>query len=533
MLGWFKKLVKKDQKTQARSPNPVTSKVSSSSEKPSESRRSHLASAKSSPTLHPIISWPENCIRWSRLYDAYICHSDKDSNYALKLLSYLESQPENLRCFLPMRDMSLGSPIPSEICSGLRNSHCWIMLLTPEFLSDGWCKFQMHQALVESPLSEGRFIPVMINLEMSQYPPELRFMHAIRSRSCDDSVFCQIRNSISSYLIENLQTIDSKMMRQPVSSSNIHENSDETHKSGSSTLEIGDKADESSSNIQKTSYEALTPASGMDRSRSDVLDRSSNMHGKSYKAQESCSNMQKIGPETEISSRDIHERSDKTQEASRQMQAICSDVQEVGKGMKERIGEVQENTGDMQESCKLQGTSMGIESISNKTQDTYFNAQKNFDNKEGSSLKTEHSSHNLKVISCETSEHCSNLKEINNKSQECGFITNDMKNETPEAAKKMHKINCDIQEFSRMGQGRGCQMQDSTNIKEEMINYIQNSNVNTQNVDNSLCINSTDIYTNQEDTQLTNSDRYTREGALALNQMAGSCRWTSSGRETY
>ncbi|OCT72285.1 hypothetical protein XELAEV_18035260mg [Xenopus laevis] len=196
--------------------------------------------------------------------------------------------------------------------------------------------------------------------------------------------------------------------------------------------------------------------------------------------------------------------------------------------MKERIGEVQENSGDMQESCKLQGTSMGIESISNKTQDTYFNVQKNFDNTEGSSLKTEHSSHNLKVISCETSEHCSNLKEINNKSQECGFITHDMKNETPEAAKKMHKINCDIQEFSRMGQGRG-----STNIKEEMTNYIQNSNVNTQNVDNSLCINRTDIYTNQEDTQLTNSDRYTREGALALNQMAGSCRWTSSGRETY
>ncbi|KAG8434725.1 hypothetical protein GDO86_012902, partial [Hymenochirus boettgeri] len=140
--------------------------------------------------------WVPATIRWSSSYDVYICHSEKDSKYALELLSYLEAQPEKLRCFLPMRDMEVGSPIPYEICHGLGSSHCWIMLLTSDFLSDSWCKYQMHQALAESPVSEGRFIPVMINLQISQYPPELKYMFSIRSASFDSSIFANVKKSI-------------------------------------------------------------------------------------------------------------------------------------------------------------------------------------------------------------------------------------------------------------------------------------------------------------------------------------------------
>ncbi|KAE8592026.1 hypothetical protein XENTR_v10018631 [Xenopus tropicalis] len=541
MLEWLKQIVRKDQQKTARPPNPVTSsKITSCSGTFSSSHQNYLVPKECSPPPHPNISWPEKCIRWSRLYDAYICHSERDSNYALALLRYLETQPEKLRCFLPMRDMSLGSPIPSEICSGLGNSHCWIMLLTPEFLSDDWCKFQMHQALIESPLSEGRLIPVMINLEMSQYPAELRFMHAIRSWSCDDSVFCKIRNSILSYMTKTLQTTDSKTERQSVSSSNILEDSNKTHMSCSSTLEKKCKADKSSTNIEK-SCEALTPDSAMQKRSSDVLEISSNMHKESYKSQESCSYMQKVGPETEILSREINERSYETQEASRQMQAICC---EASKFMKERNGEAQKNSGTMQGSWMLQETSMVCESISHKTQilndnkqnsheaqkpysstqERNCDVQKNHYNIEDGSLKKECSSHNIKAMSCETLKHFSKIKGINIKSDDCGFKTHNMKNETPEEAKKIHKISCDTQEPSRMAQRRSWQVQDSTAIKEEMT-YVQNFDANTQDAENFPCINSTNIYTNQEDTQLANCDRYMCEGALALNQRTGSCRF--------
>ncbi|OCT73477.1 hypothetical protein XELAEV_18036454mg [Xenopus laevis] len=238
----FKLKFKKDQQKPGRSPKPDTSP------KISPSPGSHSSS---DWRPHSQISWPGHCKRWSRRYDAYIRHSERDSDYAIELLHYLEAQPEDLRCFVPMRDLAWGSPIPSEICNSLGNSHCWIMLLTPQFLDDDWCLYHMHQALAESPLSEGRIIPVMINLEMSQYPLVLRFMQAIKSQSCDASVFCKIRDSIYNYMITNLQTNDPTMERQAASSNNVHESSDETHKSCSSTMESKFQAEEYSSRIQE------------------------------------------------------------------------------------------------------------------------------------------------------------------------------------------------------------------------------------------------------------------------------------------
>ncbi|KAE8594616.1 hypothetical protein XENTR_v10019714 [Xenopus tropicalis] len=319
MLGRLKQIFKKDQQKPSRPPKPDASPTtSSSSQIPRSIGRSPLVSQGSLPSPpRPQISWPENCVRWSRRYDAYICHSETDSNYALRLLRYLEAQPEKLRCFLPMRDMSLGSPIPSEICSGLGDSHCMIMLLTPQFLADDWCKFHMHQALIEAPLSEGRIIPVMLNLELSRYPPELKFIQAVRSQSWDDSVFGKIRNSILSYMINNLQIIDSRMERQPASSSNISSN--ETHSSG------GTMGREGSNSTHNTSSEAPTPCSSRHKETSDLLGISSDLHGRSCKAQGSCSKM-----ETELPSRDMEGRSIETQSCdteSTNMDLQCNGMQ--------------------------------------------------------------------------------------------------------------------------------------------------------------------------------------------------------------
>ncbi|XP_053308358.1 toll/interleukin-1 receptor domain-containing adapter protein [Spea bombifrons] len=156
--------------------------------------------AASTPSGRPPPVWPERSVRWDRPYDVYICHSAEDSELGLRMLAYLEAQPETLRCFLPLRDMELGSPIPSEMCHGVGGSHCWVMLLTPRFLRDSWCKYQMHLALGRSPDSAGRFIPVMVDLPRSQYPPELAFMYYIRATAGDSHVFAQVRKWILEYL---------------------------------------------------------------------------------------------------------------------------------------------------------------------------------------------------------------------------------------------------------------------------------------------------------------------------------------------
>ncbi|XP_077105570.1 toll/interleukin-1 receptor domain-containing adapter protein [Ranitomeya variabilis] len=150
----------------------------------------------------PIPVWPDGSVRWQSQYDVYICHSEADVSYAMEMLSYLEQQPEKVRCFLPMRDMQAGGPIPSEMCSGLESSHCWVMLLTPQFLSDNWCKYQMHQFLAQAPCSNGRLIPVIIGLSFAQYPSVVKHMYAIKGTFNDPSVFSKVKDAIVTYLKE-------------------------------------------------------------------------------------------------------------------------------------------------------------------------------------------------------------------------------------------------------------------------------------------------------------------------------------------
>ncbi|XP_073426059.1 toll/interleukin-1 receptor domain-containing adapter protein [Dendrobates tinctorius] len=154
----------------------------------------------------PIPVWPDGSVRWQSQYDVYICHSEADVSYAMEMLSYLEQQPEKLRCFLPMRDMQAGGPIPSEMCSGLESSHCWVMLLTPQFLSDNWCKYQMHQFLAQAPCSNGRLIPVIIGLTFAQYPSVVKHMYAIKGTFNDPSVFSKVKEAIVTYLKEITMT---------------------------------------------------------------------------------------------------------------------------------------------------------------------------------------------------------------------------------------------------------------------------------------------------------------------------------------
>lgn len=105
-----------------------------------------------------------------------MCHSDADSDIeeAKRLVSFLEASPRSLRCFLWQRDVCVGGAVFTEFCQAVQESHLQALLITPNFLQEEWCKYMMHQALSEGPMSN-RLIPLLQNVPHSQYPQELKF----------------------------------------------------------------------------------------------------------------------------------------------------------------------------------------------------------------------------------------------------------------------------------------------------------------------------------------------------------------------
>lgn len=148
--------------------------------------------------------------RWVKSYDVCICHSEVDLEFVEELVSYLESQPQSLRCFLQLRDSVAGSAVMTELCEAVQNSHCWVMLITPSFLQDPWCRYQMHQALAEAPMANGRTIPVLKDIDRKDYPRELRNLYYIYVALKENS-FRQIRDTVLRYLEELCRSSTSGM----------------------------------------------------------------------------------------------------------------------------------------------------------------------------------------------------------------------------------------------------------------------------------------------------------------------------------
>lgn len=133
--------------------------------------------------------------RWGRDYDVCVCHSEGDLAAAQELVAYLEGSPAGLRCFLQLRDAAPGGAIVSELCRALDGSHCRVLLITPGFLSDPWCRYQMLQALSQAPGAEGRTIPLLSGLARAAYPAELRFMYFVDGRGPDGG-FRQVKEAV-------------------------------------------------------------------------------------------------------------------------------------------------------------------------------------------------------------------------------------------------------------------------------------------------------------------------------------------------
>lgn len=172
--GWFHKFLKKV----SSSPHEKEAEHKNS---PSSSFTSSFCSQVKPPTK-PLQSPSalSSPLRWSRKYDVYVCHSSvhTDTEEAVRLVSFLEASPRSLRCFLWHRDACPGAAVATELCQAVQDSHCRALLITPNFLQDNWCKYMMHQALSEGPMSN-RIIPLIQNLSHPEYPQELKFVFYI------------------------------------------------------------------------------------------------------------------------------------------------------------------------------------------------------------------------------------------------------------------------------------------------------------------------------------------------------------------
>ncbi|XP_068023322.1 toll/interleukin-1 receptor domain-containing adapter protein [Melanerpes formicivorus] len=203
MAGWFRRLLPKPKPSSGESSLNSSRSASSS---PSSSSKSLSPPSGASPARPPRpppapdIS-ASGSARWAKSYDLCICHSQGDLELVLELVSYLEAQPPALRCFLQLRDAAPGGALLSELCEAVRDSHCWLLLITPGFLRDPCCQYQMHQALAEAPLADGRAIPVLKDLDRKDYPKELRNLYYIYM-ALKESSFRQIRDTVVRYLQE-------------------------------------------------------------------------------------------------------------------------------------------------------------------------------------------------------------------------------------------------------------------------------------------------------------------------------------------
>ncbi|NXG26753.1 TIRAP protein, partial [Grallaria varia] len=205
--GWFRRLLHKPKRSSVESSlnsSCSASSLPSSSSMTSSSSSPDTSLAISSIPLSPVpvldISASDSP-RWDKSYDVCMCHSEGDLELVEELVSYLEGQPESLRCFLQLRDAVVGGALGTELCDAVRSSHCWVLLITPGFLRDPWCRFQMHQALAEAPMADGRTIPVLRGVDRREYPKELRNIYYI-SMALKESSFRQIRDSVLRYLRE-------------------------------------------------------------------------------------------------------------------------------------------------------------------------------------------------------------------------------------------------------------------------------------------------------------------------------------------
>ncbi|XP_034024819.1 toll/interleukin-1 receptor domain-containing adapter protein [Thalassophryne amazonica] len=101
--------------------------------------------------------------------------------------------------FFWQRDSCPGGAIPTEVCQAVQESHFKVLLITPNFLQDDWCKYMMHQALAEGPLSN-QMIPLIQNLSFPEYPQEIKFLFYVDLTKNPSQGYTLVKKTVLKYL---------------------------------------------------------------------------------------------------------------------------------------------------------------------------------------------------------------------------------------------------------------------------------------------------------------------------------------------
>lgn len=178
--GWFRQHFGK-QRNELDQSDPCSQKDHFALNSSTSSSGNHTYTSRNSsvsPSESPLPAVLSSTFRSTLQYDVCLCHSDKDIEQVHSLASFLEAPSKGLRCYLQERDCPPGGAVSTELLQGVHDSHCWVLLITPNFLKDDWCLYQMHQVLSEGPMSQ-RIIPTVLNIPRSELPQELRFVFSV------------------------------------------------------------------------------------------------------------------------------------------------------------------------------------------------------------------------------------------------------------------------------------------------------------------------------------------------------------------
>ncbi|XP_066541456.1 toll/interleukin-1 receptor domain-containing adapter protein [Hoplias malabaricus] len=146
-----------------------------------------------------LLSVLKDPFRWTFMYDVCVCHCEENISQAYALVSFLESPSRGLRCYLQTRDCPVGGAVSTEVCKAIESSHCWVLLISPNFLRDDWCLYQMHQVICEGPMSQ-RIIPAVLDMHISQIPHELRFFYTVDLSKNHEKGYVQVYRTVLQYL---------------------------------------------------------------------------------------------------------------------------------------------------------------------------------------------------------------------------------------------------------------------------------------------------------------------------------------------
>ncbi|XP_019638268.1 PREDICTED: myeloid differentiation primary response protein MyD88-like [Branchiostoma belcheri] len=115
--------------------------------------------------------------RWLRKFkfDAFVSANQRDFPWVDEWVQQLESPPHNLKICVHHRDFKSGVPIPHNIDWAVANSRKILIVLSPNFLSSNWCKFEL-KAAIEKELKSDKYCVLPVLKSKCEIPDELALL---------------------------------------------------------------------------------------------------------------------------------------------------------------------------------------------------------------------------------------------------------------------------------------------------------------------------------------------------------------------